>query len=637
MSLVNVETIWELQKSLRRGLKTLLRPTPMSLSKWAADHFYLSAESSYVEGKWEAFPFQTAIMDCISNDDIREIVWIKSARVGNTKIMLAAIGYFAHHKRRNQALWQPVDDDADEFVKTELNTMLRDVPAVREVFPWYDSKHSNNTMRQKVFIGSTLHIRGGKAAKNYRRISIDVAYLDEIEGFDRNVEGEGDPIMLAEKRLEGATFPKLVIGSTPKAKLGSLIAPRAEAADMFFRFHIPCPHCFHMQPLFWGGPDIEFGFKWQGSDPNTVEYLCRDCGSLFTQAQYINVLEGGKWIDPETDVWIDPDNFFRDETGALVPTPQSVAFHIWTAYSPMAEWVKIVGDFLKAKKDPKKLRTFINTTLGEPWEEDPGKKINEHALAGRKEEYHAKLPDEVLILTLWGDVQDDRVEYKVKGWGKGEESWLIDYVVHEGDPETMSFWVDLNKKIQKSYKKRDGTIMAPALRGLDSGGHFTDEVYTFCKRAGVKHTIPTKGYSTRGKPVASFSKKPNKDGVHLTMVGTDTAKDLCLLRLESELPGEGHCHFPEEEWCDDGYFKQLTAERRKPQYDKKGNLHFDWYCPNGRRNEAWDCEVGNLVMIRLLQQHYGIDLDILAERGQSNAPATPVRRRRRQISEGIST
>jgi len=636
MSLINSETIWELQKAARRGLKSLARPIPMTLSEWAERHFYLSAESSYVEGKWEAFPFQPAIMDCVSNDDIRDVTWIKSARVGCTKMMLAAIGYFAHHKHRNQAIYQPVDDDADEFVKTELNPMLRDVPAVREVFPWYDSKHANNTMRQKVFTGSNLHIRGGKAAKNYRRISVDVVYIDEADGFDRDIEGEGDPVMLAEKRIEGATFPKRVVGSTPKLKKDSLVGALAEAADMFFRFHIPCPHCYHMQPLFWGGPDHEFGFKWTGSDPNTVEYLCRECASFFTQDQYLKVWEAGKWIDEDSGVWIDPDNFFRDADGELVPTPQAVAFHIWTAYSPMTEWTRIVADFLKAKKDPRKLKSFVNLTLGEPWEADQGKKIDEHKLAERKEEYHAEVPDDVLLLTAWADVQDNRVEYAVKGWGKGEESWLIDYVVHKGDPETMNFWAQLYRKTRKTYTKRGGAKMDIRLFGIDSGGHFTDEVYTFCKKADIKWAIPTKGYSIMGKPIASFSRKKDRNGVHLTMVGTDTAKDLCQLRLESNEPGEGHCHFPEEEWCDDQYFKQLTAERRKPQYDKKGRLRFEWYCPNGRRNEAWDCEVGNLVMIRLLQQHYGIDLDILAEQPHDSSPVTSVRRRRRQISEGVS-
>jgi phage terminase large subunit GpA-like protein len=98
---------------LARGLAALGVPAPVSLLGWAERHFYLSAESSYVEQRWTAWPFQRAIMACISHDDIEEIDWPKAARVGNTKIMLAAIGYFSEHKRRNQAIWQPTDDDRD--------------------------------------------------------------------------------------------------------------------------------------------------------------------------------------------------------------------------------------------------------------------------------------------------------------------------------------------------------------------------------------------------------------------------------------------------------------------------------------------------------------------------------------------
>jgi len=62
-----------INQALAEALKLLERPIPLRLSEWARRHFYLSAESSYVEGKFDPYPFQTPIMDAISNDDIREI------------------------------------------------------------------------------------------------------------------------------------------------------------------------------------------------------------------------------------------------------------------------------------------------------------------------------------------------------------------------------------------------------------------------------------------------------------------------------------------------------------------------------------------------------------------------------------
>jgi len=223
ISALSAEFIPAILLRLQRGFAAWGIPEPLSLAEWAEQHFHLSAESSYVEQDWTAWPYQRAILATISNDDIREVIWIKSARTGYTKIILAAQGYFAHHKRRNQALWQPTDDDATAYVKTELDPMLRDVSVMRDVFPTYLARHKDNTLDQKKFIGSMLHIKGGKAAKNYRRISVDVAYLDEVDAFDGDVEKEGDPITLAAKRTEGATFPKLVLGSTPKLKGFSLI------------------------------------------------------------------------------------------------------------------------------------------------------------------------------------------------------------------------------------------------------------------------------------------------------------------------------------------------------------------------------------------------------------------------------
>lgn len=604
---VSSEARTELAKEIKQGLEAIKKPEPLSLSQWSGKHFYLSSESSYVEGNWEAFPFQAGIMDCISNDDIRVIAVIKSARVGITKIMLAAIGYFAQHKRRNQAIWQPTDGDMDEFVKTEVDTMIRDVPIVRTVFPWYDKKHKNNTMSQKMFIGSALHLRGGKAAKNYRRISPDVVYLDELDGFDGDIEKEGDPVTLAAKRIEGATFPKMVLGSTPKLKESSMIGKQADSADRFFRFHIPCPHCGFEQSLFWGSPDAEFGMKWVDNDPKTAGYLCRDCSVIFTQDEYLAVWDKGRWIDDE-GVYLGADNFFYDNENNIVPTPSSVAFHIWTIYSPMTEWSRIVDDFIKAKNDPAKLKGFVNLTLGEPWAEDDGNGTDASALYSRREYYDAEVPEQVNVLTIGADVQDDRIEYSVWGWSEAEESYLIDHKAIYGDLTSDTFWTKLSAMFKIPFRKADGTILDVRLVCIDSGGHFTSEVYKFSKRAGLRFVIPIKGANQMGKPVATFPKKRSKDGVYLTFVGTDTAKDLLYFRALQLEPGHGYIHFPVKEWASEDYFSQYAAETRKKVYTK-GRPHFEWVCKSGVRNEAWDCAVYALAAIRILQQNFGIRLD----------------------------
>ncbi|MDX8400095.1 MAG: terminase gpA endonuclease subunit, partial [Gallionellaceae bacterium] len=264
--------------------------------------------------------------------------------------------------------------------------------------------------------------------------------------------------------------------------------------------------------------------------------------------------------------------------------------------------------FIRAKNDPSKLKGFVNLTLGEPWAEDDGKGTDGEALYKRREYYDGEVPEGANVLTIGADVQDDRVEFSVYGWGDGEESWLIDDKSIYGDLTKDSFWTKLGGMFKQTYRKADGTIMDVRLACIDSGGHFTSEVYKFSKRTGLRFAIPIKGSSIMGKPVASFPRKRSKDGVYLTFVGTDTAKDLLYFRGQNLEPGAGYIHFPVTEWCSEDFFSQYAAEKRKKVYTK-GKPSFQWVCKSGVRNEAWDKAVYALAAVRILQQNFGIKLD----------------------------
>jgi phage terminase large subunit GpA-like protein len=455
----------EIQRAIRSGLKPLEATAPMRLSAWAAEHFYLSAESSYVEKHWDAYPYQVAILDAMGDDDIQEVTLLKSARVGYTKMLLAAIAYFAEHRRRNQALWQPTDEDSDEFVKTELEPMIRDVPVMAKVFPAFMRKSKSNTLRQKSFLGSMLHLRGGKAAKNYRRLSVSVAILDEVDGFDLDVEGEGSPVELARKRIEGATFPKLIIGSTPKIKDESQVEAREQQAQLRFRFHVPCPHCGTEQVLRWGGPDKPYGFKWTGDDEETVAHLCEHCHALFTQAEYLSVWHLGRYI-AQNGTFIGPDGSYYDAVGVKIPKPISVAFSVWTAYSPQADWSSLVRLWLsairkKAAGDKSELKTFVNTTLGETWEEEV-EKTDQHELKKRADRAPFPLrtvPLGGLVLVAGVDVQDNRFAIVVWAFGRGEEMWTVDHIELEANPALESDWDKLDAYLRTPVQARRRRIV----------------------------------------------------------------------------------------------------------------------------------------------------------------------------------
>jgi phage terminase large subunit GpA-like protein len=609
----------EIAKAIQAGLKTLKRPQPLRLSEWADEFFYLSAESSYIEQRWETKAPQRAIMDCMSNDDIRIVTVRKSARVGYTKMLVASIGYFAEHKRRNQVVFQPVDDDSDDFVKDEIEPMIRDVPVVQRVFPHHGQRSKYNTLSKKVFRGSTVDFRGGKAAKNYRRMSKDVVDYDELDGFDPDIEGEGDPTTLGDKRAEGATFPKSIRGSTPLDAETSLIMASEAEADLRMRWNAPCVHCGEFGPIAWGGPDEDHGLKWVDGDPETTAHMCASCSALMTFEEYVmESMPQGRWI-AQNGVWVDGDGYFRSPAGEIVATPKHVAFHFWTALVGMLPWSTIVEKFLKAKQTPGKLKTFVNTMLGEPWREKEEKKVDDSALLLRREPYTA-VPNAVVLIGMQVDVQDDRLELEFVGWGVGEESWGLGYDVLRGDPGKPELWARLDDQFGHTFRREDGTVLAVSGSAIDSAGHYTKQVYEWArKHRGRAFAIV--GRSGQGRPLVQSGLKPlRRYGIKLHTVGVDTAKELLLFsRLQISEPGPGFCHFPQS--YGPAFFKMLVAEKRVLTYTNGRPTH-RWVLKKGTRNEALDLRVYGLALLALLNPN----LEALAKRLGPSAEKPPAPR-----------
>lgn len=591
-----------LTKHIERGLGSFGVPEPMSLDEWACEHFYLSAESSYVEQKWNPWWFQKPIMCCISNDDIYEIDWRKSARTGYTKIITAAMAYNAKHKRRNQVMWQPTDDDRDEFVKTELEPMLRDVKCMQEVFPAHLARNKDNTLQAKKFLGSILHLKGGKAAKNYRRISADVAYLDEYDAFDSNIEKEGDAGGLAAKRIEGATFPKIVFGSTPKLKGFSNIEKRERDAEIFLQPHIPCPECGEFHPLTWGGKDEPHGLKWTDDDPETVRHLCPHCGALIDQAAYLKISAAhtGRY-QAEDGTTLDLAGVFRNPQGDIIRAPRHVAFHAWSAYSPNVAWENIVREFLGAVRESgegkkEKLQTFTNTTLGEYWSE-AFEKSDENELRARAEPFPLeRAPMGCLLLLAGIDTQPNRLECNVWGYGKGCETWTIADRVFFGNPDEDEVWADLEEFLfETEFINAAGTSLRISGAAIDTRGHNTHAVYNWAAKHARRKVFAIAGRSGREKHIKDGASKVDidwrgrlrKNGLVLWWVGTNHAKDLIHGRLQITRPGPGYIHFSSE--LSDEWFRQYTGEARTTRRTARGE-ESTWVATR-KRVEKLDCAV----------------------------------------------
>ena len=606
---------------IQRALRVFRQPPPMRLSVWAERHFYLSQESSYVEGRWHCWPFQRGMLDVMGHDEVHHVTVRKSARVGYTKMLLAHTAYDAEHKRRNAVIYQPTDDDRDEFVTTELEPMLRDVRVMRRVMPRFNRRSKDNTLRQKKFTTGLLHLRGGKAAKNYRRLTVDTVKYDEFSAFDRDIEKEGAPGKLGDKRLEGAVWPKSIAGSTPKTKYNDNTEDREAEADMHLRWHVPCLHCGELHQITFGGKGAKHGLTWFDGDATTVAHLCPHCGCLMTQAQYLEVWHAGVWVDTATGAWLDSGRISDDrecsfrtaqrldwrvcelpsaiDPATIVPPPGHAAMPIWTACAPQATWVQIVEEFLAAAKlaergDKSLLKTVVNTTLGETWEEK-GEAADEHALQARAEDYPlGVVPIGALVLTAGIDVQGNRWEIDVWGWGRGLESWLIDSHVIEGNPADERDWEQVATYLQRRYTQawHGGSIGIDA-SSIDSG-HHTQAVYNFVRVQQHRMRIyAIKGSSDEGKPIKGTGSSMEvtwkgqrwPQGIKLWVIGTDTAKDLLHGQLQISSPGPGYVHTPKalpREW-----YEQLTAEQRIPVKSATGTS--ERWVKRRPRNEKLDC------------------------------------------------
>lgn len=632
--------------SVRKGLEGLYKEPPMTAVEWADEHFYMSSESSYQEGKWTTASFQIAILNAMGNDLIAEVNVLKSARVGYTKMLMANMGYKIQHKKRNVLAWCPTDGDADGMMKRHIEGMIRDVPVLKALAPWYGTKHRDNTLDEKRFDNAKmLWCLGGTAAKNYREKSPDEVIYDELSKFDADIEGEGAPTILGDKRLEGATFKKSIRGSTPTTIVpvvegeevtgeGCQITRAADDSPHLLRFNIKCPHCGTEQHLKWGDPETPFGIKWLQNEFKEVEkawYACESGnGCTFEYHEMITASVTGRYICERTGIWTrNGIDWFTTADQPMRP-PRSVTFHIWTAYSEFVTWAEVVSEWVKIKKDRGKLKTFINTTLGEAWEEDQGEQLEWQQLAARREVY-AEVPPWVVAIFGGIDTQDDRYEGRFWGFGAGEESWLIHKFILTGDPASVELRKKVGLELKKRFVRADGSVLTLERACWDQGGHYSDEVREESIKHGVNWIIPVFGASTYGKPIATWPRKKTKvkgGRVYLVEVGTDNAKELIYNRLTlqpdlSGAPVPGCVHLPANEMlCGEDELRQLTAEKRKWVIVKHRRVQ-RWDA-GGRRNEALDCFVYALAALRITQQRFGMNLDLLAQQLPSGTWHVPV-------------
>lgn len=560
-------------------------PPRLNLSEWAQEHYRLPSVSAD-PGKFRPYRYQIGIMNALTDPNIQEVTFKKSARVGATMILNAWIGYHMHYEPCPMTVAQPTVGAAEKYSKEEIGPMIEDSKVLSALFDTSRAgRKSETSILHKKFPGGVLQLIGANSGDGFRRTTRRAVAGDEVDAWPVVAGDDGDQIKLLKKRTETYKHNKKAYWmSTPLVKGKSRIDTlHADSDDR--RFPVPCPHCGYRDELVFR--EAESGghyMAWPKGEPEKAHFVCFSCSKEIHESHKYEMLEdeGNEWV-------------------ATRPTNGHAGFSIWTAYSYSVSWADIAIEFLDAvSKGAEVLRTFVNTWLGQTWEEK-GEVPEWEALYARRELYGiGTVPSGVQFLTCGVDVQRNRLVYEIVGWGSRKENWSIECGVIFGDTshEQGEPYKELDRMLLHSFPCEDGSAIPIRMLAIDSGDQ-TNVVYSWARRHPMTRVIAVKGVPTAKAIINSPSK------VDVTIRGKATGYKLWPVNqnlVKSELYGwlsrqreenaqfypAGYCHFPE---YGEQYFQELTAEHLVTKTNNRGFIELVWEIQQGRENHFLDCRV----------------------------------------------
>lgn len=567
----------EFGESFKRGCKPR---ELLTVSQWADKHRWIKSGTN-APGKWQTSltPYLREIQDSLSeHSPVREVVFMKSSGVGGTEAMYNWLGYTMHHlQNKDMLVVNPTLELRDRSFNPRLNKMLTETEVLNELVIKASRNKSNRADLLEYAAMARVIKAGANSPDSLRSDHLPYVICDEVDAFPWDVGGEGDPMTLIGNRQRTFSRSKTFLISTPTGENNSRIAQQYARSDKR-RFYVPCPHCGELQVLEKGDRDTPYGLKWRKNISNPAEvdavwYVCRANACIIEEASKTEMLAQGKWIAEKPEV-----KLIR-------------GYHINALYAPIGlglGWKQVAEKWLACQHDTSELKAFINTYMGEVFKEE-GTDIQNISLLSRLEDYDNP---PILARTAFVDVQKDRLEATIDGWGLDEECWTLDHIIIPGDTAQHEVWDEMHEALLDAEVE---------FCGVDSG-YQTSMVYAFCERR--KWTIATKGVTGQGRPLVEDERKrrqrlrvKRKRGVPVEPLGVDQGKALIYSRLKLTQPGAGYIHFPKTAAFDDEYFAQLAAERLVTKV--RGTRPIQEWVQLRPRNEALDCKVGSLATFRL--------------------------------------
>ena len=581
----NYEGSPEIERAWREGLT----PDPLlSVSEWADQYRILSSKASAEPGRWRTrrTPYLKDIMDCLSpTSPIERVVFMKGAQVGATESGNNWIGYVVHHAPGPMMAVAPTVEMAKRNSKQRIDPLIEESPVLKDLIAPARSRDAGNTILAKEFRGGVLVMTGANSAVGLRSMPVRYLFLDEVDGYPLDVEGEGDAIQLAEARTRTFARRKIFIVSTPTISGASSIEREYEQSDQR-RYFVPCPHCSHRQWLRFEQ------LRWDKGQPETAAYVCESCDAPIPEHHKTWMLEHGEW------------RALAPENGG-----KTAGFHLSSLYSPIgwrswrdiaAAWEAAVD---KESGSASAIKTFKNTELGETWVEE-GEAPDWERLVERREDYRiGTVPQGGLLLVGGADVQKDRIEVSIWAFGRSKEAWLVEHRVLMGDTAREAVWKRLGELLAETWTHESGAAMPLARFALDTG-FATQEAYAFVRRVKDARVMAVKGVlrgaALIGTPTAvdlTVNGKKLRRGIKVFSVAVGLAKLEFYnnLRKIAEVGEDGtslsypdgYVHLPK---VDAEYLQQLCAEQLITRRDRHGFPVREWQKLR-ERNEALDCYV----------------------------------------------
>ena len=607
-------------------LNKILKPRPkLTGSAWADQYRFVAPGTSPEPGKWRTIrvPYMREPLDMATSHSVEKVVIMAASQVAKSELLMNVMGYYMDQEPSSIMMVQPTVENAEAFSKERIDPTIQATPVLKEKMSVAStdekgrSRKSGSTIRMKSFTGGYLAMVGSNSPSGLASRPIRVLLCDEIDRFGSTQEG--DPLKLAVQRTQNFTNRKIVFVSTPTTEIrgdGPTIFAEFMKSDQR-EYMVKCPYCDERFLMSWENVHWE-----RNSDGSLIEdsirMECPHCKSKVRGSGKPDpyLLESGEWVPKE-------------------PNSRIRGYHLTSLCSPWVELRDLVEEWVDAnhKKDKEGLQEFINLKLGEPWHEDEADLNFWEKLCNRREYYPQDgLPSLIRMLTCGVDVQQDRLECTVLGWGADFESWGICHRVFFGDTKQNEVWSQLDCLLMENFHIQDGRDLKIACTFVDSGdGSMTDTVYQYTKGREKGRVFAIKGASTIGKPLVGSPSQNNRYRAHLFVLGVDSGKRLLMNRLRVNDIGPAYVHYPLARDCGftEEYFKQLTAEVFERKFEK-GRMTERWKKLR-ERNEALDCAVYATAAIELMRPAF---MQLCQSETQITS-AQPLARKRRVFSKGV--